>query len=162
MLRRNLTQRLVDDNVFEVPPSLVDRELRRIIQDYGENMIQSGLDKEKVQESILENEEHLKKTASENIRLLYIIKAIGEREEFEATEEDVQNVIVGMAGRMGRTPEDILEEYTRDGALEELGFNVIREKVFKMLLDSAKITEMGAEEEEKPKKGKGKGKKKDK
>ena len=152
-LRQNLTQRLASDNVFEVPPSLVDRELRRIVQEYGDNMIESGLDDDKVKEAILENEDHLKKTAAETIRLLYVIKAIGEKEGIEASEEEIQHVITGMAGRMGKSPDELMEEYTREGALEEVGFNVIREKVFKMLLDSAKITEISAEDaKEKPKK----------
>jgi len=158
-LRRNLTKRLVDDNVFEVPPSLVDRELRRIIQEYGDSMIQGGLDNEKVREAILENEEHLKKTAAETIRLLYIITAIGEKENIEASEEEIRDVVTGMATRMGRQADDLMQEYSRDGALSEVGFNIVREKVFKLLLDSAKIKEVkgGGESTEKPvekKKGK--------
>ena len=95
--------------------------------EYGDNMVQSGMDNDKVRQAILENEEHLKKTAAETIRLLYIIKAIGEKEELEASEEEIR---------------------------DEVGFNVIREKVFKILLDSAKIKEVGTVggEEEKPKK----------
>jgi len=152
-LRRNLTKRLVDDNVFEVPPSLVDRELRRIIQEYGDNMVQSGLDNEKVRKAILENEEHLKKTAADNIRLLYIITAIGEKENIEASEEEIRDVVTGMASRMGKQAEDLMQEYSRDGALSEVGFNIVREKIFKLLLDSAKITEVdsgGAESAKKP------------
>ena len=160
-LRRNLTKRLVDDNNFEVPPSLVDRELRRIVQEYGDNMIQGGLDNDKVREAILENEDHLKETAAETIRLLYIIKAIGEKEEMQANEEEIREVVAGMAARMGKSPNDLLEEYTKEGALDEVGFNVIREKVFKLLLDSAKITEVGEEAEEKKPKAK-KSKKKEK
>ena len=160
-LRRNLTKRLVDDNNFEVPPSLVDRELRRIVQEYGDNMIQGGLDNDKVREAILENEDHLKETAAETIRLLYIIKAIGEKEEMQANEEEIREVVAGMAARMGKSPDDLLEEYTKEEALDEVGFNVIREKVFKLLLDSAKITEVGEEAEEKKPKAK-KSKKKEK
>jgi trigger factor len=160
-LRRNLTKRLVDDNVFEVPPSLADRELRRIVQEYGDNMVQSGLDNEKVREAILENEEHLKKTAAETIRLLYIITQIAEKEDIEASEEDVLDVVKGMAGRMGKQAEDLMEEYSKDGTLGEIGFNIVREKVFTLLLEKANITEIGAEEE-KPAKTKKKSKKKEK
>jgi len=166
-LRRNLTQRLVEDNVFEVPPSLVDKELRRIIQEYGDNMVQSGLGNDKVREAILENEEHLKKTAAETIRLLYIITAIGEKEGMEASAEEIRDVVTGMAARLGKSADELMEEYTREGALGEVGFNVVREKVFKMLLDAAKITEIGGPAEKaggdspkKKKEKKGKGEKK--
>ena len=160
-LRRNLTKRLVDDNVFEVPPSLADRELRRIVQEYGDNMVQSGLDNEKVREAILENEEHLKKTAAETIRLLYIITQIAEKEEIEASEEDILDVVKGMAGRMDKPVEDLMEEYSKYGTLSEIGFNIVRERVFTLLLEKANITELGAEKE-KPAKAKKKSKKKEK
>jgi trigger factor len=163
-LRRNLTKRLVDDNVFEVPPSLADKELRRIVQEYGDNMVQSGLDNDKVREAILENEEHLKKTAGETIRLLYIITQIAEKEDIEASEEDIRDVVTGMAARVGKPEEDLMEEYSKDGTLSEIGFNIVREKVFALLLEKANITEVGGgAEEEKPakeKKTKTKGKKK--
>jgi len=160
-LRRNLSQRLVDDNVFEVPPSLVDGELRRIVQEYGDNMIQSGLDNDQVKESIQENEEHLRKTATETIRLLYIVTNIGEKEEMAASEEEIYGVVTGMASRMGKTADELIEEYSKEGTLSEIGFNVVREKVFAMLLEEATIKEVGVEEEKpakatKPKKAKSK------
>jgi len=141
-LRRNMIKRLVQDNVFEVPPSLVDRELRRIIQEYGDNLVHSGLDNEKVREAVLENEKQLRETAEENIRLIYIVTAIGEKEGIEATEEEISGVVAGMAARMGKRAEDLMKEYARDEALGEVGFNVMREKVFKIILDSAKIEEV--------------------
>jgi trigger factor len=161
-LRRNLTKRLVDDNVFEVPPSLADRELRRIVQEYGDNMIKSGLENDKVREAILENEEHLKKTAAETIRLLYIITRIAEQEGIEASEEDILDVVTGMAARMGKPKEDLMEEYSKDGTLSEIGFNIVREKVFALLLEKANITEVGAEVKEDKPKAKKKSKKKEK
>ena len=163
-LRRNLTKRLVDDNVFEVPPSLADKELRRIVQEYGDNMVQSGLDNDKVREAILENEEHLKKTAGETIRLLYIITQIAEKEDIEASEEDIRDVVTGMAARVGKPEEDLMEEYSKDGTLSEIGFNVVREKVFTLLLEKANIKEVGggAEEGKEKPKAKKKNKKKEK
>jgi FKBP-type peptidyl-prolyl cis-trans isomerase (trigger factor) len=124
-------------------------------------MIQGGMDNEKVREAILENEDHLRKTAEETIRLLYVIKAIGEKENMEATEEEIGGVIAGMAARMGKNPDELLDEYIKEGNMEEVGFNVIREKVFKFLLDSAKIMEVSEEKAEKKPKAK-KSKKKDK
>jgi len=161
-LRRNLTNRLVNDNVFEVPPTLADKELRRIVQEYGDNMIQSGLDNDKVREAILENEDHLKKTAGETIRLLYIITQIAEKEDIEASEEDIRDVVTGMAARVGKPEEDLMEEYSKDGTLSEIGFNIVREKVFTLLLEKANIKEVGAEAGEKKEKAKAKKKSKKK
>jgi len=114
-LRHNLVQRLVEDNVFEVPPSLVDKELRRIIQDYGRTWSSRGLPTKRSGKPFWENEERLKKTADENIRLIYIITAIGEKEEIEASDEEVYSVVAGMAARMGKSVDDLMKEYAGMG-----------------------------------------------
>jgi len=62
---------------------------------------------------------------------------------------------------MDKPEEDLMEEYSKDGTLSEIGFNIVREKVFTRLLEKANITELGAEKE-KPAKAKKKSKKKEK
>ena len=89
----------------------------------------------------------------ETIKLLYIITAIGEKEEIVASEEEIYGVVKGMASRMGKNADELLAEYSKEGTLSEVGFNVVREKVFAMLLDKATIKEVGAETE-KPAKAK--------
>ncbi len=161
-LRANLLKRLVENNIFDVPASLVDQELRRILQEYGESMVRAGLPNEKVHEMILSNEEHFKTLASEQIRLLYIISEIAEKEGMKAGEEEVSDVVRKTAVRTGKKVDELMDEYAESGTLNEIGFNLVREKVFDKILETAKVTEVEPEGEgtaaEKPgKKSKKKG-----
>ncbi|MDF1536694.1 MAG: trigger factor [bacterium] len=151
-LRANLVRRLVADNVFDVPSSLVDQELRRLIQEYGQGMVRAGLPNEKVQEMILANENHFKALAAEQIRLLYIISEIAEKEGMKAGEEEVTEVVRQSAVRMGKNMDELMEEYAGNGTLNEIGFNLVREKVFDKILETAKITEVEPVEEGKEEK----------
>jgi trigger factor len=162
-LRANLVRKLVEDNVFDVPASLVDQELRRIIQEYGESMVRAGLPNEKVQEMILSSEDHFKVLAAEQIRVLYIISEIAEKEGMKAGEEEVTEVVRQSAARQGKNMDELMEEYTESGTLNEIGFNLVREQVFTKILETAKVTEVepaGEETEEKPKKADKKAEKK--
>lgn len=163
-LRANLVRKLVEDNVFDVPASLVDQELRRIIQEYGESMVRAGLPNEKVQEMILSSEDHFKVLAAEQIRLLYIISEIAEKEGMKAGEEEVTEVVRRSAAQQGKNVDELMEEYAENGNLNEIGFNLVREQVFTKILETAKVTEVEPEAdgtadekaEKKPKKKKSK------
>jgi len=154
-LRGNLAKRLVEDNVFDVPPSLVDRELRNLVQEYGENLKNAGVSNQRIREMILQNEDRLKKTAEEHVRLLYIIGEIAEKEDVKAEADEIQNVVLKRARASGRDPEELKKELAQDGTLADIGFTIARDKVFNMLLEKAKVKEVKAQNPGKAKKGKG-------
>ncbi len=154
-LRGNLAKRLVEDNVFDVPPSLVDRELRNLVQEYGENLRNAGVSNQRIREMILQNEERLKKSAEEQVRLLYIIGEIAEKENIKAEADEIQNVVAKRARAAGRDTEELKEEYAQDGTLADIGFTIARDKVFEMLLQKAKVKEVKAQSPGKEKKEKG-------
>jgi len=159
-LRGNLARRLVEDNPFEVPPSMVDRELRYIVYEYGEDLKQAGVSPSRVREMILANEGNLKKNAADQVRMLYIIGEIAEREDIKATADEIRNVVAGRAQRSGRDTDELMKEYAADGTLADIGFNIAREKVFALLLERTTIKEVKAGsgnkgKKEQEKKGKG-------
>ncbi len=141
-LRSNLAARLVEHNEFEVPPTIVDKELRYLVNDYGQNLLRSGMPEDKIQEFIMENEEHLKKTAEENVRLVYIINSIAEKEEIQASREKVEGIVMEGSARTGQTFEDLMKKYSEDGTLNDIAYGVVREEVFNILTDSARIKEI--------------------
>jgi trigger factor len=158
-LKANLTRKLVDDNQFDVPPSLVDRELRHLVQQYGENMMKAGLDNDNVREMILKNEDDLKKTANEHVRLAYVVTAIAGKEGIEADKNEIDQMVAHAAAQQNRSKEELMEEITENGTLNEIAFGMVRDQVFDKILESAKIkvVEVKApEDEEKPKKKAGK------
>lgn len=159
-LRANLAQALLKANVFEVPPSLLDKELRRMVQDYGDSLLRAGIPEEKVREHILAEEEELKKTAAEHVRLVYIVSEIAEKEGISASDADVEKVVAESAQRIGRKKEELMEQYDSDGTLSEVAFRLVRERVYEKLLSTARIrdVEVKPEGETEGKKGKKKGK----
>ena len=162
-LRGTLAKRLVNDNVFDVPPSMVDRELRNLVQDYGENLVNAGMSNEKVREMILKNENDLRKNAEEQIRLLYIVGEIAEKEDVKAEAEEIRNAVEKRARVAGRKADELMKEYAEDGTLADIGFGIARDKVFALLLEKAEIKEVkkgAAKENKKTRKDKTKGSKK--
>ncbi len=138
-LRTNLAQKLLETNVFDVPPSLVDKEIRYLGQEYGESLIRSGMSSEKVNELIMANEENLKRTAAEHVRMMYIIGRIAEKEEVKAEVAEIQAVIAQAAQNTGKTPKELMDQYTEDGTINEITLNIVRNKVFDKLLENTTV-----------------------
>ena len=119
-----------------------DRELRNLVQGYGQNLQHAGMSNEKIREMILANEENLKKTATQQIRLMYVIGEIAEKEDLKADAEEIRSVVERRAQKSGRDVEELMKEFAGDGTLADIGFNIAREKVFEMLLEKATIKEV--------------------
>jgi trigger factor len=141
-LRGNLARRLVEDNAFDVPPSMVERELRYMVHEYGENLKHAGVSNNRIRDMILANEENLKKNAADQVRMLYIIGEIAEKEDIKATADEIKDAVTRRAQKAGRETEDLMKELAADGTLADIGFNIAREKVFARLLEKATIREV--------------------
>lgn len=165
-LRANLIRSLLDANEFDVPPSLVDKEIRYLTQEYGENLLRSGMSNDKVKELILANEEDIKRTAREHVRHMYLVNRIAEKEGIKAEQAEIQAVVAQAAQQMGKPAKELMDQYTEDGTINEVILNIVRNKVYDMILESATIKDVKVSEpkpeEEKGKKGKKKTKTKTK
>ncbi|UCF31162.1 MAG: trigger factor [bacterium] len=145
-LRANLTRSLLDSNVFEVPPSLVDKEIRYLTQEYGENLLRGGLSNEKVRELIMANEADIKRAAGEHVRLMYLVNRIAEKEEIKAEQKEILSVVAQAAQQMGRPVNELMDQYSEDGTVNEIAFNIIRNKVFDTILESATVSDVRLKE----------------
>jgi trigger factor len=150
-LRANLAQKLLETNIFDVPPSLVDKEIRYLGQEYGESLIRSGMSHEKVNEMIMANEENIKRTAKDHVRMMYIVGKIAEKEEIKAEVGEIQAVIAQAAQSTGKPPKELMDQYTEDGTINEITLNIVRNKIFDKLLESATIKEVKVKEQEESK-----------
>lgn len=155
-LRANLAKKLLEINVFDVPPSLVDKEIQYLGQEFGENLIRSGMSHEKVNEMILANEENLKNTARDHVRMMYLVGQIAEKEGIKAEIADIQAVIAQMAQNQGKKPGELMDQYTEDGTLNQISLNIVRNKVFDRLVEMAEVKRVKLKDQEE---GKAAGKK---
>jgi len=146
-LRGNLAKKLLEDNVFDVPPSLVDKEIQYLGQDFGENLIRSGMSHEKVNEMIMANEENLKNTARDHVRMMYLVGRIAEKEEIKAEIAEIQAVVAQAAQSQEKQPKEIMDKFTEDGTINEITLNIVRNKVFDKLVEGSKVKRVELKEE---------------
>lgn len=129
---------LVEKNEFEVPNGLVEDELDNMIARYGENLKSQGLSIEKLGIKQADLRNNSRKQAEENIRLIYILRAVAEAENIKAEDSDVEAEIKKIADNMKQDPSNLMKQAKARGSWDALKAKLLEDKVFEFLFNNAK------------------------
>lgn len=128
-LRGQIMQAVIDANPLAVPHALVDRYLDEMIQ------APEDADPEKVREARTE----LAPLAEGRIKEQLVIDKIIERQDLQASEEDVREEIERLAEARGISTQELRRQLAREGSFESVGRNLAVEKVFEYLKGESSI-----------------------
>ncbi len=135
--KAQLMTKLVEMHSFDIPPSMVERELEDMAKDHTMRMARQGTDIESFDEAGFR--EQNRPMAEHRIKGMLILDSISEQEKIEATEEDVNARFEEMARHSGRPVETIRKNYeSREGMLDHLRSGIVQEKTLSLLLSRAK------------------------
>ncbi|MGN0847104.1 MAG: trigger factor [Kiritimatiellia bacterium] len=131
---------LLKKSDFDVPPSLVQRQIQSYLQDLAQRAQYSGLSAdyiEKNRDKILADAET---NAVRQVRLSYILLGIAKAENIEATDDDVNAGLAKMAeGSNGKaTAADLLKQLQENGQVELYKEQLRAEKALDLILAEAK------------------------
>jgi trigger factor len=140
--RSNLVRRLLELAIFEVPPSMVDEELKLIAAEHGERLVRTGLAPEQVKERLIADGEAMKKGAAERVRLSFLILKAAERDGITVSDEEIQALLEQIALSTGQPLDKVVKEYEDKGRVEEIHFSLLRQKVMDRLLSEAELVEV--------------------
>ncbi len=134
---RQLRSRLIDEiirrNEFEVPPSLVEKNLDSLWEEYLKNA------REKVERNAF-NEEN-RPAVLWNLKWNYIWRKIAELEKMQAGEEEVAREIDRMAQSSPNEEKKIRILFKDEGRQRRLQEHLLEEKVIAFLKENARIKE---------------------
>lgn len=153
--KAEIVRKLVEAHTFEVPESLVEREMEAIMMHKSVSGSEETSPSDNTGGEILESEppgqgadqkkrddttEDLRKRAVRNVQAHFILDTIGRKEGIVVTDAEVDERIAFMAKRLSATPEAIKNFYTyREGSLESLRHSILEDKVMDLLLSKATI-----------------------
>ena len=160
-----IINKLIEAHSFDVPESLVTRELGSLIvnksasggQDDEEETAEAEADDLSVGSGIApaggepsaadqalgkkeDEEDKLKQKALRNVRASIIVNEIGQKEGIIVSEDELNQRIAFIARRLNSTPESVRSYYSyQEGALDDLRHSIFEAKVLERLLSKAVI-----------------------
>jgi trigger factor len=135
--RGELLKQLASRVTFEVPASLLDREIDRRVEDFVRRLMDQQIDPMKVNINWEEFREKQREAASEAVRGALALDEVARREQIVVTDEEINAELERYAERSGRTPAAVRARLEKEGGLARLYSGLKREKTLDFLLARA-------------------------
>lgn len=137
-LKDRIMERLIEDHVFEVAPSMVDRELSYLARRARSQQESSG--GEAPEQTTEEIREELTPRAESRVKMMLLLEKIAAAEGITASDEEVDGGIEAMARASGGQAASVRKHYGQAWARETMRSQLMSEKTLDFLLEQADIT----------------------
>jgi len=138
-LRTDVLKQLSDRVTFELPPSLVEREMDRRIEEFASRLMQQNVDPRQAGIDWGQFRESQRDPASASVASALALDEIARREGLTVSAEDVDKEIERFAVRAGRTPAALRAQLEKEGSVPRLATGLRREKAVDLVLSRARI-----------------------
>jgi trigger factor len=139
-LRADLMKQLAARVPFEVPASLVEREIDRRVQDFARRIIEQHIDPREAGVDWSAFRESQREVARDAVASALVLDEVARREHLDATSEEVEQEIVRFAERSGRVPAAVRAGLEKEGGLSRIWAGLRREKSIDFLMARATST----------------------
>jgi trigger factor len=138
-LRTDLLKQLSERVTFDLPPSLVEREMDRRIEEFASRLMQQNVDPRQAGIDWAQFRESQRDPARASVASARALDEIARREGLTVSGEDVDKEIERFAVRAGRTPAALRAQLEKEGSVARLATGLRREKAVDLVLSRARI-----------------------
>ena len=128
-VRGELLGRLVDEHPFDVPESLVNRQIGATLRDMGVSEIP--------EDRVDEIRSKLEPSAVKQVRARFILDAIAKAEELDVTQDELEQEVRRQLIAAGAEAEKLRQYYSSSGAVMGLKMDLLRDKAMTRLAELA-------------------------
>lgn len=158
-LRNNAIAKLIEDNAFEVPNTLIENQARNLLNNFAQDLQQRGIDLNKVENEFIQMAYgNMRTQAERDVRGAMLLDRVAEIEKVEVPEAEVDEEISKMAEYYRSSVDEIRASLEKQGGgVENIRNNLKTRKAIEAVVAKAKITngewieETPGQPEEKPK-----------
>ncbi len=140
-MERQLIEQLFKRTSLDAPESLVNSQMRELLNQLKLNRILQGEKKEDVESKTKELEDEARKEAVYRVKLSFILEEIAQRENIQVNEEDLDKRIEAISQRSGKNKDEVKQYLDRENFIPGLKAELRDKKTMEFLLSEAKISE---------------------
>jgi trigger factor len=132
---------LIEKNSFEVPESMVEQQIDNVLNRSLRNLAAQGIDPKRIPPPTDAQRDRIRPTATKKVKASLLLRTVAEQEKIEVSDEDVTAEIERRAKDLGVTP-DYLQDVVGEAIIrEQVQSELVESKTFKLIEESAQITE---------------------
>ena len=138
-VEKQIIEHLLDKNKFDVPQSIVLQQKKYLIKRMSDYMKSQGANEEFIAKQVEASDKKYEEEAEKNVRLSYILNGVCVDEKIEVSDKELDEEKQKMLDSNPTRKEDV-ENYFKENKAN-IAASLKEEKIFKFLLDNAKISE---------------------
>ena len=138
-LQNKITEILINENDFEVPNALLERQIYYMMADMQRRMTSAGMDEKSAMDYSLTMHDKFKDDAAKIVKSFLLLKKIAQKESFVAEESDMDEYIKELSVQTGRDYELLKKMYESEEKKDGLKMEVIQKRVFDFIEHNANI-----------------------
>jgi len=138
-VRGDLFKQLAARITFDLPSSLVDREMDRRLEEFARQLMSQNVDPRQAGIDWAQFREAQREPARDAVASALVLDEIARREQITVSPEDVDKEIERFAARAGRTPAALRAQLEKEGGISRLYAGLRREKAVDLALSRANI-----------------------
>ena len=144
--------KVTENTTIDIPQAMIDTELDRMVQEFGQRIQQQGLDLQTYFQISGQDEsqlrEQMKDDAEQRVKTNLTLSAIADEENIEVTDEDIDKELEKMSSQFNISVEDIKQTL---GNTDIIKNDVRIQKVINLLRDNAKYVDSAKEDKKEDK-----------
>ncbi len=139
-VRADLIKQLAARVPFEVPPSLVEREIGRRLEDFARRLVEQNIDPRQAGIDWNAFREGQREAAREAVAGTLVLDEVARREHLDVTAEEIEREVSRYAERLGRAPAAVRAGLDKEGGLSRVAAGLRREKSIDFVMARATMT----------------------
>ena len=145
-LKRKILDALDEGHKFDLPPAMVEQEFSNIWQQVKAEKGAGNLDEEDAAKSDEELEADYRKIAERRVRLGLVLAEMGQKEEIQITNDELQRAMINEARRYPGQEQQVVEFYQKNPqALAQLRAPIYEEKVVDHIIETSEVKDKTVE-----------------
>lgn len=150
--KEEVINKATENTTIDIPQAMIDTELDRMVQEFGQRIQQQGLDLQTYFQISGQDEsqlrEQMKDDAEQRVKTNLTLSAIADEENIEVTDEDIDKELEKMSSQFNISVEDIKQTL---GNTDIIKNDVRIQKVIDLLRDNAKYVDSAKEDKKEDK-----------
>ena len=150
--KEEVINKATENTTIDIPQAMIDTELDRMVQEFGQRIQQQGLDLQTYFQISGQDEsqlrEQMKDDAEQRVKTNLTLSAIADEENIEVTDEDIDKELEKMSSQFNISVEDIKQTL---GNTDIIKNDVRIQKVIDLLRDNAKYVDSAKDDKKEDK-----------
>ncbi len=140
-LRNDLLRQLAGRVTFEIPESLLEREVERRTEEFVRRLYEQGVDPRQANIDWQGFRDHQREPAREAVASAIVLDEVARREQVGVESAELDAEIDRYASATGRTSDDVRARLEKEGGISRLYMGLRREKAVDLVRSRATIVE---------------------